>query len=357
MRVLIVSTWYPSPAAPIVGSFVRADAELLAQRHDVEVVHLAPPAVVTADECGSQSGFVTRVPMATRSPRDIMRAWNVIRSGLPGFDVVHTHAFSTLLPFVGHRVEIPWVHTEHWSGVADPGRLPAAERAVLRATGRSLNRPDVVIAVSEWLAERVRAHRRREIAVVPPAVAPVTVTAPPGRTDDVRLVGVGGLVPGKDPLMAVEIVRELRRRGVPARMEWAGDGTLRPAVEAQAGDHFTVLGALDRAGVGAALDRADLFLLPTLGETLCLSALEAVTHGRPVVMGSHGGQRGYVTPVNGRLVGPRDAAAYADAVQSILAQRPSAAEVAATLGDRFHPETVLNAYERVYDRARRLRAR
>lgn len=354
MRVLIVSTWYPSAASPVTGSFVRSDATLLAQHHDVEVLHLAPPGTSSPLDDGGGPP-VTRLTMATNHPRDIVRVGRGLRARLEGFDVVHTHAFSTLLPFLGRSIGIPWVHTEHWSGIAEPASLGRSERLVLGLTGRLLDRPDVVVTVSEHLKAAVRRFRRREIRVIPPAVPRTAVVPAPAMTDEVRLVGVGGLVSHKDPLLATDVVRELRRRGVPARMEWVGDGPLRREVEARAGEGFSLLGALDRTGVGDALDRADVFLLPTRGETLCLSALEAITHGRPVVMGAHGGQREYVTADNGRLVACRTAAAYADAVESVLAQRPAADAVARTIGDRFAPETVLAAYERTYERARELK--
>lgn len=351
MRVLILTTWYPSPTAPFTGTFIRTDAEIIARRHDVEVLHLAPPGTIAAP-AQEESGAVRvwHVPMATSSPRDIRRAWRVIGPRIAGADVLHSHAFSTLLPLAGRRVRIPWVHTEHWSGLSDPTRLAARERLVLLATARLLNRPHVVTAVSEHLADRVRAHRDGEIVVIPPGVPGATVLPPPGDPNDVRIVAVGGLVSGKDPFLALETIRELRRRGIPARMEWVGDGPLRPALEAatSSGEEVALLGAQDRDGVARALDRSDLFLLPTHGETLCVSAVEAIAHGRPVVMGARGGQRDYVRSGNGRLVGARTPSAFADAVQDVLTHRLPPQDIADTIGDRFHPETVLEGYDRAY---------
>lgn len=356
--MLIVSTWYPSLAVPSVGSFVRADTETIAGAHRVKVIHLAPPEALGGVRQREELDNVIRVPMSTSSPRAIHRAWQAIRPHIAEADIVHSHAFSTLLAFAGHDVQIPWVHTEHWSGVAEPQLLPARERLMLGATGRLLNRPDVVTTVSTYLAERVTKYRNGEMIVVPPTVHPVRILRAPNDPGDVRIVGVGGLVPGKDPLMALATVRELRRRGVPARMEWVGDGPLRAPLEAAIGPdgEMTLLGIQDRQGVSDALDRADVFLLPTRGETLCLSAVEAIAHGRPVVMGDRGGQRDYVRPDNGRLVGARNASAYADAVVDVLSEARVASTVASTIGNRFWPENVLAGYERAYERAHTLRS-
>lgn len=356
VRVVMVTTWFPTAGDPVAGTFVRKDAELIATHHDVEVIHLIPPARATESE--EVSGLsITRVPMSTSDPRDILRAWPRIAERLAGADVLHTQAFSTLLPFAGRRVPIPWVHSEHWSGVADPAGLTLRGRLVLSATGRLLRRPHVVTTVSGFLGDRVRRFRPRgAIEIVPSVVPAAHVVPPPHDPALLRLVSVGGLVPGKDPRLALEVTRELRRRGTASTLTWVGDGPLRGDLERELtpADRVEFTGAVDAAGVAAALDRADVFLLPTRGETLCLSALEAISHGRPVVMGDRGGQREYVTAANGRLVQPRTAAAYADAIQDIWAPDDPAAPdaVAATIGDRFHAEAVLAGYERAYARAR-----
>lgn len=364
MRVLIVTTWYPTVTSPVSGIFIRKDAEILARSHDVRVLHLTSPAHLSdADEAADREHRVpvTRVPMSTGSPRQILSAWPRIESMLRDADVLHTHAFSTLLPFAMHRVPVPWVHSEHWSGIGDPASLTSRGRAVLRVTAPLLRRPDVVTAVSAYLGDRVRAYRRGLISIVPPAVRAANPVPPPADPSSPALVSVGGLVEGKDPFLALATVRELHRRGVSARATWIGGGPLADALrgEIRGEDAFTLAGPMDAAGVGAALDASDIFLLPTRGETLCLSALEAITHGRPVVIGDRGGPREYIEPANGRLVSERTPEAYADAVEDVWRRReefdPFA--VAATIGTRYTPESVLAGYDRAYADAAAARSR
>lgn len=350
-----MTTWYPNTVSPTSGTFVRRDSQLLAQRHDVRVLHLISPHLVApGEQTSSVDGDVqvTRVPMSTTGIRSIRDAWKHIDAAMKDVDVLHTHAFSTLLPFASRPVELPWVHSEHWSGIADPASLTPRGRAVRNLTAPLLRRPDVVTAVSGYLADRIRPYRRGPIVVVPSVVAPSPVVPPPRDPGEIRLVSVGGLVPGKDPLLAREIVRDLHGRGQRATLTWVGEGPLRGEIEATAslGDGFTLLGTQDASGVGQALDNAHIFLLPTRGETLCLSALEAITHGRPVVIGARGGQADYVVAGNGRLVEGRTPGAYADAIREVWAARDSydPAEVAATLGERFRPEAVLAGYEGAY---------
>src|SRR5690606_15303495 len=142
---------------------------------------------------------------------------------------------SSLLPFALIHVRIPWVHTEHWSGLIAPETVPTVMRATLPLTERALARPDVVVAVSARLAARIAEVRRRPVIVIPNHVeSPAEMAPPRSRSDAVRLIAVGGLVPHKGPLLAVAALAELRRRGVDASLVWLGDGPLRAEVAAEA---------------------------------------------------------------------------------------------------------------------------
>ena len=354
-----MTTWYPSSLAPSSGIFVQKDVELLAREHEVHVVHLIAPRLHREDEPAGGPVPVTRIPMSTGNPLHIARARRLIEPLLASADLVHTQAFSALLPFGMRRPSLPWVHTEHWSGVPRPESVGAVWRLVAPFALRLLRKPDVVTAVCRYLGDAIEPARRRPVRVVPCVVEPVTDLVERSRSNDAaRLVAVGGLVEGKDPLRAVETVAELRRRGTQATLEWAGDGPLRPAVtqridELGLGDHVTLLGTVTPDRVGRALDSADLFLLPTLGENFCVSAAEAIVHGRPVVIGATGGQGEYLTGQTGILVPSQSTGRYADAVMTLLERTHGiqASAIAATIGDRFSSESVLRGYEAAYAEA------
>lgn len=358
MRILVITPWYPTVAAPVSGVFVQRDAELVASAHEVELVHLVDPALLAPADLAAdaQSPFpVHRVPMSRSRPGDLVAAWRRIRDLSRDFDLVHTQAFQALLPFQGHRFTKPWVHSEHWSGIGDQASLTARGRLVLRLTGRLLARPDVVTAVSTHLLAQVERFRSGPTMVVPSVVNEVSASPVDRNPSLLRLVAVGHLVDGKDPLLAVRTVHELRRRGMATSLDWVGDGPLRSEIEDLIADDdgITLHGTLDADGVSAALSEADIFLLPTRGETLCLSAIEAISHGRPVVLGALGGQRDYVTADNGRLVGPRTPEAYAEAVLDVQAdlERMDPESVAATIRGRFSAAAVLHGYDTAFEQA------
>lgn len=396
MIVSVVTTWYPTDRAPQIGTFVARDvAALAAAGHDVRLVHLVAP----AHDDGRRSLIVdgVRVRRRVMDPRRMGHVWRAARA-LPdliaGSELVHSMAVSALLPLALRtarcRIELPWVHTEHWSGFtgigapdrsgadqseadrdgsgqSEPGQSGAslADRLAAAMGARVIARPDVVVAVSSVLAEALRRHRRGPVEVVGNVVPEAAGLADgPRNPATLRLVAVGSLVAGKRPLLAVQTVAELRRRGVTAELTWVGDGPLRGEVEA----HIDALGLRRRvhlAGavppeeVPARLAAADYFLLPTAHETFCVAAAEAIRHGLPVILGDRGGQRDFVRPGNGVFVAGQGAADYAEAVlvaQERFAHVPRS-RVAATLERRFTPEAWAQDYAQVYARAVALRGR
>ncbi|MFD1507218.1 glycosyltransferase [Georgenia yuyongxinii] len=367
MRVVAVSTWFPTTRAPSSGTFVAKDvAAIAAAGHDVAVVHLVPPHQDDGTRALDHEGLpVRRIPMATNRPDQILAAGRALRPLLDGADVVHTMAFSTLLPLAWWRPAAPWVHTEHWSGLTTPATLPLTWRVALPVLARLQARPDVTTAVCDFLARTIRRSRPGAMEIVPCIVPPLDPV--PGRRERdgmLRLVGVGGLVERKDPVVAVRTVAALRERGTDAHLTWVGEGSLREEVGAEAArlgvaDRVTLAGNQPTAGVSAALAAADLFFLPTRADNFCVSAAEALVHGRPVVVGATGGQGEYIDDAVGELVDRQDPDLYAAAIERVdAATRGLSAEtIAGTIGDRFSAEQVAVGYERAYRRAIEVRAR
>src|SRR5690606_5035393 len=297
MRILVVTTWFPTPGHPAVGAFVARDIAALATRHDVRVLHLVAPALaadgvsekVTLELPGMDPVTVPvrRLVTDLRRPDHLARAGRAVRELSLGADVLHTAVFSTLLSLATRRIDLPWVHTEHWHGVTSTAGDSPLIRAVTPPLRTLLRRPDVVTAVSEMATAPIRELRgSRPTAVVPCVVAPPThvperrgvpssaagaVPAGAGAAvGPLRLVAVGGLVPGKRPQLAVETLAALRDRGVDAELTWVGDGPLRGEVAARAAEldvRVRLTGAIAAHEVSTELARADLFLLPTRRET------------------------------------------------------------------------------------------
>lgn len=359
MKVTVVTTWFPTGVAPSRGSFVLRDTLAIAAHADVRLVHLVPP----ADDDGTRrlvrSGIdVLRIPMDPRRPDQVLQAARTLRVALRGADVVHSMAFSTLLPLTLRRPPVPWVHTEHWSALTTPETLPTPARAGLPLLRRLLAAPDRATAVCAYLARPLREVRgdRRPTAVVPCIVEPHPVAERRDRSDGaLRMVSTGGLIDRKDPLLAVQTLAELVGRGVDAHLRWLGDGPLREATSEMArrlgvDGRLRLDGTVDTAGVRSALADSDLFFGPTRADNFFVSAAEAIVAGRPVVLGATGGQGEYVEHEVGELVDVQDAEVYADAIQQVDRRTRDlpARRIADTIGDAFSTAHVGAAYADEY---------
>ncbi|RAX21869.1 glycosyltransferase [Actinomyces sp. Z5] len=362
MRVLAVTTWFPTAVAPSRGSFVVNNLHAIGRAHELRVLHLVAP----GDDDGTRrlmhAGLpVRRIPMNPQNPADVARAARALGAALRSDaftpQILHTMAASALEPAALLRPRLPWIHTEHWSALTAPETLPPTARAALPALRRLLRLPDIVTTDSQFLADGVALGRGgRDTRPVPCIVEPYPPAPRRDRGDGtLRLVSVGGIIDRKDPLLALEVVAELVRRGVDAHLTWVGEGPLRDAVTERAAapdlaGRITLTGTLDAAGVRAALADADVFLAPTRSDNFFIAVAEAVIAGRPVVTGAKGGQSEYLDPAYSRLVASRDASQWADAVAELDAATAAtpAQAIAATIGDRFSTAAATRGYNTAY---------
>ncbi len=357
-----MTTWFPTEENPAFTPFIPRHVEAIGRDHEVHVVHVR---LLNSEPVRSATvgGFlVSRVGCDPRHPLSLVRTVREIRRWARSADLVHTMAFSSTLVAAAAVRGTPWVHTEHWNGVVHPDTVgPLWERtAWLRHV---LRLPTLVTGVSS-LVNRVLQDFARPGRVRPLGNVVEFAGEPQekGRSaDEVALVGVGSLIPRKGPVLAVETVAWLREHGVRASLVWDGTGPLLEEARARAlalgvERHVVFNGHREPDEVRDDLAAADLFLLPTLSETFCVAAAEALAAGRPVVMGARGGQRDFITTANGRLVEEQSPEAYGRAVMEVLSGEGigSPDELADGIRARYGPETVADQVSALYEEAVRL---
>lgn len=358
MRVLVVTPWFPSSGAPGSGVFNLRDVRLLAEEHEVTVLHLIRPDLLGGEEVEYEDFAVERVPFQFERPGTIRPASQRIRELLPDHDAIHSMAFSALLPVRMARPSVPWAHTEHYSQLVTP---PASSRmaVTLGVLKRLFKRPDETIAVSRSLAEVMDGYRKRPTAVIANEVMTPADTVPDTVLDSkrMRVIAVGGIIERKGPIPALETMIELRRRGVDASLTWVGEGDLSArmielAAQAGVSEHLTLTGHLSPDDLSRELLRADLFLLPVETETFGVAIAEALAHGLPVVTSGTGGHLEFLPSHASRVVADRSPDELGAAVVDIASdpERWTRERIAEFAAARFSHEARREAYREVYGR-------
>ena len=361
LRVLTLSTLFPSAARPTLGVFVERQALGLARRPDVEVELVAPvglpawplsrhphyaPLAALADK-EDWKGLVVHRPRyrvwplvgARATPRAIARSLRPllaqIRRRFP-FDVIDAQFFWPDGPAAMHLAEafgVPFsvkargsdIH--HWgSQAATRGQVVAAgtEAAGLLAVSAALRDDMAALGLPPG---KIRVHHTgvdldrfrpidRQVAK-----AAMAVTGP-------LLVTAGALIARKGQEFAIEALARIPE----ATLILVGDGPDRARLERRAArpdvaGRVRFLGARAHAELPALLAAADVAVQPSASEGLANVWVEALACGTPIVTCAVGGAGDVVDRAEaGRLV-PRDAASIAAAVRELLADPPPPREV------------------------------
>jgi len=215
------------------------------------------------------------------------------------------------------------------------------QKAVIRWTRRVVAGFDEVVATSAFGERELALAGARNITRVPLGVDLETfqprrspcAAAPAG---PVRLVYAGRLSTEKNPRVAVDTIRALRRLGVDARLDMYGSGPQDNALRRRAASLPVVFHGhvSDRAQLAKRIAQADLVLVPAACETFGLAALEALACGIAVVAAAGSGAAELVSggpggaPPGAGVAAPPNGTGMAEAVLELLS-RPAEERAAA----------------------------
>ena len=367
IRVLSLSTLFPSAARPRFGLFVARQMEALARRGDVDLVMVHPvaiapppfhrfvnsPAERSLPAMARDWGVDVHYPRFTWIPRVGARLNPALiaRAVLPlarrlhaekPFDLIDAQFFWPDGPAAARLAStlgLPLSIKARGSDIQLWSRMPFARQAMLAAADQASGLLAVSQALKQDMARlgmpepRIAVHytgldhsrfrllpqceaRQASAAVVP--------------TDGKLLVTVGNLVPVKGQDLAIAALANLPD----ARLVLAGtgpeEGRLRAlAAELHVAERVHFAGSVAPEALVSLLAAADVMVLPSSREGLANAWIEALACGAPLIIPDVGGAREVVTtPAAGQIV-PRDAAAIAAAVRAILASPPDRADTAA----------------------------
>lgn len=244
---------------------------------------------------------------------------------------------------------------------ADMGGLG---RRVLQWTMREADALAVVSEDMRRLAIELGMPAAR-VVVASMGVDTAAFSPPPTGTPRQGLLFVGRLAEKKGVTYLLDAFARLQPRHPGLALDIVGDGPLRAGLEAQAqalgiAGAVRFRGARPPAEVPGFFRQAALFVMPSVvaasgdQEGLGLVAAEALASGCPVVAHDLPAVRDLVLDGRtGRMVPPKDTAALADAIDTLLAQPEQAATLAADgrryILDNYSWEAVAGRYRRLYE--------
>ena len=278
-------------------------------------------------------------------------------------DVVDAHYFypdGVAAAVVAQALGLPLVISARGSDINLIGEIPVARRRRLAAAARA----DALIAVSEALAQRMRAlgMPSDRIHVLRNGVDG-DVFFPVPRADARRrmglgagerwVLGVGNLVPEKGFDLLIRAMSNVER----ARLLLVGEGPLRRALgaiaEEQAPGRVVFHGNMPQDALRDAYSACDVLALPSLREGWPNVVLEALACGTPVAASPVGGVTEMLEArAPARLVPERDPAAWGTALSALLDAAPSRDTVRA-YALRFGWDEIVAAQCALYERIAR----
>jgi len=198
------------------------------------------------------------------------------------------------------------------------------------------------VAISQYVARRIRAYYNRESSVVFPPVD-TTFYTPAAVPVTPHFLIVSALVPYKRVDLAMQAARQA---GVALTV--VGDGPERRALEALAGGQVQLAGRQSDEAIRDLYRRSVATILPG-EEDFGIVPVEAQACGRPVVALASGGALDTVVPdVTGVLVDAPGAEGLADGYRRILTQSWDSA-VIRTHAERFSHEAFVDGIRRATD--------
>jgi teichuronic acid biosynthesis glycosyltransferase TuaC len=345
--VVVITTDYPAPRTPHVGTFVHERYRTIAA-NGIPVRVVAPARLPRRPPLSHQLDGVdvvrprylspgVRWPLAAARRRASHRGFeSVARRAVKEQDPPSALIGVFLRPGgvaairIGEELGVPSVLQ------LGEGRLTRADREWADPEDGALaRRATAVVAASEPLAAVARDEfgvDADRVGVFPNGIDPAKFHPGDRRRarqalglplGDVLVAFCGRLTPSKGTQHVVDAVRRVGR----VRALFIGAGPVRPR-----GPQFVRTGPVAHDRVGEYLRAADVFVLPSLEEGCPNAVLEAMATGLPLVVSDRPFMREVVPPGAASFIDPHSVAEIADAIADLAAdtgRRRQMGEVAA----------------------------
>ena len=332
MKVLFVTSWYPTNENPGFGVFVKEHAKAI-HSVQIEIVVLAVLVErstsifqVEVRDFNDESGIRTIQINISSRYRDLVyhfipllrfisyKYYNKLISSTFNPDIVHSNVVfpaGMIGDYISKRIHKPHIITEHWSKVAGILKKPYLSGL----TKKSYKRAVRILPVSEFLKTNLtglmpflKSDRFRVVANVINS-EPFTYKKKKKNTDEIKFCAVATWatkkIPDKIPELFIEALAQIQQKTdkkVTLTMIGGGNRWVELKQLCEKKSYTTVLtGYLSKEKIAKILQESDFFVHASNIETFGVVIVEALMTGTPVICSNVGALPELINEFNGVL--------------------------------------------------------
>ena len=275
-------------------------------------------------------------------------------------DIVHAQDLSTGIPAYISKIilKMPYIIWGRGSDVYLPNGFLRITRGVV------LRNANAILALTEDMREKMREITTREIFVIPNGIDleefKGVLIKPDEYSTGKTILFVGSLYPIKGVEYLLIAMKKIHEKAPDTRLIIVGDGGEREKLEAlttQMGIQNSVqfVGRVPHKNVLNFMQRADIFVLPSLSEGLPNVIIEAMACGLPIVASRVGGIPDIIKDgVNGYVVDPGRPDQIANKILMLLNNNELVKQISNNnrrMVEIFEWRNIINKLEEIYNSA------
>lgn len=335
MKILMVTPWYPDDRNPNSGVFIRTQAQALTQAgHEVIVIsskiNYSSFGIFSCTIQHSITEGVQEYRVAIRKSFPMYNQLNMLLVSLRHSrkigrafkpDIIHASigypgAFWGWA--LGKALGIPFIITEHTRIVNN-----FRSRFHRQLTLFGLKRAKGIIAVSRSLAKEIESYVKKEVIVIPNTIDVSRFKNLSSSAAPIPQIGfLGGM---NTPVKGLDILLQaLAKTTTECMVHIGGSGILlqqykQLAITLNITDKCRFYGFIPYDDVPSFIARMNFLVCSSRYETFCVSLIETMACGKPVVATRCGGPEEFVTAENGILVDKENPEKLAEALTWMMA--------------------------------------
>jgi len=266
-------------------------------------------------------------------------------------DVIHAHftdiaAISTILKKI---YNLPLIITEHSSGLI----YDTISNDTLFLMKKAYFNSDAIISVSSPLKRRIKHHLGSSSIVIPNIVDVNRFNYSPIKHGRFTFISVGNLIHRKGFDLLIYAFEAFKNCNVDLYI--IGDGKERYNLSLlikrlELENQIFLLGYKSRSEVAELMNKSDVFILASRGETFGVVYIEAMLAGLPVIATDCGGPSDFISEENGILVPVNDIKSLKQAMNQMFTGRNNydSAVIRKMCIENFAPHVIASQLESVY---------